>query len=217
MAAFTIAKAPLGLGPVLGAAAPWGRPSCRWIVDSTAELYVDPVDPLDPVDNGEAPAADVDLVIFSGEAIYNADAPSIFPPPGEWGGASLDDLEVAVHVSLFSDRRVEAHELPLGDLDRRGWWGDSFPEAEGDAWGSRLFLLDRAKITDDPTIESGTSAGLVRERVNEALAWLVDTGAASAIEVEAERIGDGVGARIVVVRDESRDALTYDRLWGQLG
>lgn len=98
-----------------------------------------------------------------------------------------DGLETAVVLSLFTDRRAEDDDrLPEpGDTDRRGWWADAFPEIEGDRIGSRLWLLNREKQTQDV-------ANRAREYAEEALAWLVDDGIASRIEVEAAFVRAGV-------------------------
>ncbi len=211
MATFSAVKAPLA-GAALGRSLAWGQPSCRWIVDDTAEVYVDPGEALF---NGEPIASAVDLVAYSGAGIMNADAPSIFPPPGEWSGASLDDLEAAVHVSLFTDRRVARHELHAGSYDRRGFWGDSFPEVEGDEWGGRVWLTERDKLVDDSTVESGTTPEKVGDRVREALNWLVEDGVATRLEVEVVRLDEGAGVRIGIVRERDDDPISilYEPLW----
>ena len=93
--------------------------------------------------------------------------------------ATDEGLETAVIISLFTDRRANVDDvLPDNSGNRRGWWGDSFPEQAGDRIGSRLWLLHREK-----------QLPLVRERARqyarEALQWLVDDGIARAVDVEA--------------------------------
>ena len=59
-------------------------------------------------------------------------------------------LRTAVMTSLFSDRRGTRQEVDrFGDSDPRGWWGDLLAPVEGDAWGSKLWLLEREKQTDE--------------------------------------------------------------------
>lgn len=88
-------------------------------------------------------------------------------------------LRTAVLISLFSDARAnESDELPANDGDRRGWWGDSFSEIDGDRIGSRLWLLSRSKQTDG-TLE------LARGYSRDALAWMLDDGIASSVDVDA--------------------------------
>lgn len=91
--------------------------------------------------------------------------------------ATTEDLDTAILISLFTDKRApDDAELPDGD--RRGWWGDSFPEIEGDEIGSHLWLLER---------ETQTQAVLERARLyaREALTWMLDDGVLQALDVAA--------------------------------
>ncbi len=101
-------------------------------------------------------------------------------------GAIVEEfgLESAILLSIFTDRRAaDDDELPGGSgpgfADRRGWWGDTYPDVEGDRIGSRLWLLGREKATSE-TLARG------KEFVREALLWLVEDGVASRVDVEAE-------------------------------
>ncbi len=103
-------------------------------------------------------------------------------------------LETAVIISLFTDRRARVDD-PLPDLDnpdRRGWWGDlALPEVEGDQIGSRLWLLERAKTTEDVLVRA-------KEYTEEALAWMTEDGVAEKVEVESERQGP-VGSDVLAI------------------
>ena len=58
-----------------------------------------------------------------------------------------DGLETMVLQILFTDARAdESDVLPDGTSDRRGWPGDTFAD---EPWGSKLWLLDRSKLTTD--------------------------------------------------------------------
>lgn len=87
----------------------------------------------------------------------------------------------AVIVSLFTWRRANADD-PLPGADRFGWWGDNFAAVANDRIGSRLWLLAREKLTTQ-TVERA------REYTEEALAWLIEDGVATRVDVEAERQG----------------------------
>lgn len=120
-----------------------------------------------------------------------------------------DGLETAVFLSLFTDRRAEEGDtLPDTVTDRRGWWGDGVPVVAGDRWGSRLWLLSRAK--DEP--ETATRA---REYAEEALAWLVEDRVTDRVEVTAELNGTGVLTLAVTVYRPERDVTRYryDYVW----
>lgn len=123
--------------------------------------------------------------------------------------ATDDGLETAVVVSLFSDRRAAPDDpLPGHDDDRRGWWGDAWPEIPGDRIGSRLWLLSR---------EKQTPAALARAQqyAAEALAWLVDDGVASAVNVVARIPRDGVLGLEIAIDRPANPPIRYrlDAFW----
>lgn len=92
-------------------------------------------------------------------------------------GADLagdDTLASAVLVSLLCDRMAQTYEVPAGQ-DRRGWWADSFAD-EQHLTGSRLWLLAREKQL--PSVVQRC-----KRYCEEALAWLIEDGLASAITV----------------------------------
>jgi phage gp46-like protein len=96
------------------------------------------------------------------KTIYDADTGTF-----DWqlvnGQLVMDDgLETSVILSTFTDRRSEDSDvLPNGGDDRRGWWGDAFPEIPGDVLGSRLWLLSRTK--DIPaTLEQSLTVSITR-------------------------------------------------------
>lgn len=62
-------------------------------------------------------------------------------------GLSLDDgLVTLVLICLFTDTRADADdEIPDGSGDPRGWPGDTFSDSP---WGSKLWLLEREKLTE---------------------------------------------------------------------
>lgn len=58
-----------------------------------------------------------------------------------------DGLATLVLMILFTDARAdESDVLPDGSGDQRGWIGDTFAD---EPWGSKLWLLDRSKLTTD--------------------------------------------------------------------
>ena len=103
------------------------------------------------------------------------------------GLKATDSLQTAVLISLFTDRRAGPDDVLPEDAgvqsllppDRRGWCGDALPETPGDKIGSRLWLLARAKQTE----ETRRRAIFYAE---EALAWLIEDGLALAVTVTAE-------------------------------
>ncbi len=127
------------------------------------------------------------------------------------GLATEDGLQTAIVVSLFTDRRArDDDDLPdAAGGDRRGWWGDLVPPVEGDRIGSRLWLLSREKQL--PSV-----VARAREYAEEALAWLVEDGIASRVDVTAEIARPGVlGLTIVVHRPQgTAENFRYSYVWG---
>ncbi|MGE0487322.1 MAG: phage GP46 family protein [Gammaproteobacteria bacterium] len=102
--------------------------------------------------------------------------------------ADDDGLETAVILSLFTDRRAADDDaLPDGTDDRRGWWGDAYPDLPGDRVGSRLWLLFREK-------DMQAVVNRAREYVEEALAWLVEDGIARRVVVQTGWVDRTSGA-----------------------
>ncbi len=127
---------------------------------------------------------------------------------GDYDLTSDQGLRTAVLISLFTDRRAEVDDqLPDGSNDRRGYWGDSYPDIDGDKIGSRLWLLSREKQTTDVLIRA-------REYCQEALQWLIDDGIASTVEVDNEWLRQGVMAiYITITRGDGRlyqEAFNYE-------
>lgn len=100
------------------------------------------------------------------------------------GIAQDTTLSTATIISLFTDRRASLSDaLPTPDADRRGWVGDALDD-DGDQWGSRLWLLRRAKQTEETRRRAD-------EYAREALAWMVGT-VAKSVDVEATWLRPGV-------------------------
>lgn len=91
----------------------------------------------------------------------------------------LNWLENAVVISLFTDARCQSDELPKGETDQRGYWGDiELPESE--SLGSKLWTLKREKVLTK-------TINRARDYAIEALQWLVVDSHLQAVKVEASR------------------------------
>jgi len=104
---------------------------------------------------------------------------------------SDEGFETAVLISLFSDRRAKKDDIlpDPNNPDKRGWWGDLV--SDNDLIGSRLWLLDREKTTENVLIKA-------KQYCQEALQWLIDDGAAAKVEIKTERQGTVENARLVI-------------------
>lgn len=120
---------------------------------------------------------------------------------GDWALAQADEtqnagglsaraaLHTAIMLQLFTDRRLP-NDLRLddGSEDPRGWWGDSVIY-ENDPLdrelGSLLWTLERGTLSEETALQA-------KEYAEDALAVLIEQGAAERIEVSAEAwIADG--------------------------
>jgi phage gp46-like protein len=131
---------------------------------------------------------------------------------GDWardpdGNLALaGDLEAAIWVSLFTDRRTKPDDvLTDGTDDRRGWWADTYAEKP---IGSRLWLLDRSKRLPETLRRA-------EEYTREALAWLIEDGVAARVDVTAEWAGPTfmVIRPVVIHRDGRRTDLRFEWAW----
>lgn len=123
----------------------------------------------------------------------------------EGGDLKLDHgLRTPALVTLFTDGLVEPERARQGY--RGGWCG-----APNRAWGSRLWLLDRARADSQ-------APGFARQAAADALNWMLNLGAAASIEVEADYFAPGQLGFTVRLRDgeaarwSGLDSLSYDDL-----
>lgn len=117
-----------------------------------------------------------------------------------------DDLQRAVINSLFCWRRADESD-DYGD-SRSGWWADT---GEDEPLGSRLWLLQRAKLTE-------SNLRKAQEYAEEALKWLVDDGIAESVSVECERDGvDRLNMKVTVIRADGNSAtgMRFEDVWGE--
>jgi phage gp46-like protein len=115
-----------------------------------------------------------------------------------------DGLQTAITLSLFTDRRSDQ----ISDLDQRGWWGDSVATVDGDQFGSRLWLLGRAKMNDETLI-------LAEEYAREALQWLIDDLVSPQVDVSCEWVRAGILGISVTVHRPTEGVVqwTFNKTW----
>lgn len=134
----------------------------------------------------------------------NLRADWVFQAPGLQSGT---ELQTAVLISLFTDRQADPDDvIPDGSGDPRGWPGDMDEDVK---IGSRLWLLDRAKQTEE-TRQRATGY------IVEALQWMIDDGVAAKIDVACFWNGPGfLAARVTLFRSDGKTliAMQFDNLW----
>lgn len=123
--------------------------------------------------------------------------------------ASDRGLVTAVLLSLYTDRRANDDDVPpSGDpTDRRGWWADEFLPVEGDKYGSRRWLLDRSKRTND-------TARLAAEYDREALAWMLEDRVVASIDVQTEATAKAL-LEVITLHRPGKDPLSlrFQHAW----
>jgi len=97
-----------------------------------------------------------------------------------------DGLETAVIISLFTDRRASAEQIPpeYPQDDLRGYWGDITNASATDQTGSLLWLLAREK-------QLPQTLSRAEQYCREALAWMIDDLVSTRIDVVASYISQG--------------------------
>lgn len=125
------------------------------------------------------------------------------------GNLETDDtFYTAVLISLFTRRRARSDDAlpdPL-DQDRGGYWGDSYPGVEGDLIGSRLWLLNRSKTTNN-------TLNLAKTYSIEALQWMIDDGIAKTINVVVERQSQQILAIQVQIEKPGDVTSRWENTW----
>jgi phage gp46-like protein len=119
-------------------------------------------------------------------------------------------LGTSVIVSLFTDRRADIEDNP-DNGDRKGWWGDLLSDIEDDKIGSKLYLLDRSKATNQTVIKA-------KEYIFEALEWMIEDGIAEEIDIDTWIFGDvwnrRLGALIKIYKKVGGvEQFKFDDLW----
>ena len=118
--------------------------------------------------------------------------------------SQLDPLTRAVVISLFTHRRADPDDtadVPLG------WWGDTWPMVANDRYGSKLWLLQRSKLTN-------ALVNTVRTYLRESLQWMLDDGVVSRIDIDIQRTGiNELGNSIALWRRDGPVTISFNDFW----
>jgi phage gp46-like protein len=119
-----------------------------------------------------------------------------------------DELQQAVLISLFSWAKSHDDDGVVAPY-RQGWWGDTFSNVSGDRIGSRLWLLQREKLTNEAVSRAKSYA-------EEALQWLVDDSILESFEVYAEREGTRLNMSVTCYKPRDAQAIEarFLDVWG---
>lgn len=129
-----------------------------------------------------------------------------------------EELATAIRVAIGTDRRaMDDDELPdMDSIDRRGWWGDTEAIPIWDGWpiGSRLWLVERAKITSR-NYRQGATTARIDQYIQEALIPFIEHGICTRFDTDVQRTGvNSIEARVTIYRGPVPDIeLRFQSLW----
>ncbi|HAN2125662.1 TPA: hypothetical protein J8062_003439 [Escherichia coli] len=87
---------------------------------------------------------------------------------------------------------------------------DTWPAVQNDRYGSRLWLLQRSKLTNQ-------LVQTVRGYIRECLQWMIDDGVVSRIDLDIRRTGiNELGNSITLWRRDGPVMISFDDLWSAI-
>lgn len=87
---------------------------------------------------------------------------------------------------------------------------DTWPAVQNDRYGSRLWLLQRSKLTNQLVLT-------VRGYIRECLQWMIDDGVVSRIDLDIRRTGiNELGNSITLWRRDGPVMISFDDLWSAI-
>ena len=119
--------------------------------------------------------------------------------------ATETSLKTAILHSIFSKARISEAERELYGVDELGGWlGSELTGVEGDNYGSKRWVLQRAKATEH-------TKRLFEQFTLECLNWLIEDGHAVSIEYESEWGESGqLKERVVIIlTDGQREEFNF--------
>lgn len=116
---------------------------------------------------------------------------------------TADQLDTALLMSLFCERRAAPNEMPVPEL-RRGWIGNE--ATPGVEIGSKLWLYEQARVTR--TILNGIEAA-----ARDAMRWLLEDGLALGVQTAVTPSE----LTVTLERSNSEVSTVYYKLWEGTG
>ena len=122
---------------------------------------------------------------------------------------TVDGLETAIVISLFTDARAKASQVKSPDR-RRGWVGNILNIETGRQLGSRLWVYDQSRLTPD-------IMNAVAEEAKRCLFWMVQDGVARSINAGVEKISERAINIVIDIVTASGENRRYELLWRSTG
>ncbi len=128
--------------------------------------------------------------------------------------SKVSGFDTNIIMSMFSERRASSSEV-VDPLLRRGWWGNTLSDSPGFEDGSKLWLLEQARLT------SGTIS-LAQQYTLDGLRWLKDDGYVYDVQVDVQPSyssvsGSGVAITVNLVRKDNTVEYKYYSIWELTG
>ena len=98
------------------------------------------------------------------------------------------DIDTAIYMSLMTDKRAASSEVSLPQ-NQRGWWGNLLNADSDYEIGSKMWLLDQSRRTQD-ALNKG------QQWVTDCLQWLVMDGYIKKITVTPEYVAAGMQLKV---------------------
>lgn len=123
---------------------------------------------------------------------------------------SVDSLETALYVSLFTDARATDQQVFTPEY-RRGWIGNLASPVEGRQLGGLMWLIDQRRLTQ-------TTLNEVVDYARKSLQWMVDDGLCVKTAVSGSIIpARGIQLNITITSKEGATESRYVDLWSRTG
>jgi len=132
---------------------------------------------------------------------------SINPDTGDL--QTVEGFDTALKMSLFEERRADRTEVVPAE-NRRGWWGNELFDQVAFEIGSKLWLIDQTRLTQE-TLNKAI------DYVQQALIWLVEDLHLNEVRVSGVLKPETIILTIDLLRDGSRtDSFSFD-IWSATG
>lgn len=121
-----------------------------------------------------------------------------------------DELQTAIIMSLFTDRRAAIDDPVMIGESKRGWWGDTYNTNRNDKIGSRLWVLKNSKMTPSTLVKA-------KDYALEATRWLIEDNIASSIDVITQFYDkQTIAIQITIQRPNGSQTFNYSYVWGSV-
>ena len=122
---------------------------------------------------------------------------------------TIDSFDTSISVALFGDERADSSEVPAVER-RRGWWGNNFGEDPEFQLGSKLWLLNQNRRTQETLNKAITIA-------QNALQYFDDDEHAESVKVTGAFTENGISLTITIFRSNAVTETRFFDLWNNSG